>query len=190
MSHYIHIHTVARTKQRAMDGTAEGPTWRGQAFPQNAISSSSLTFNQPFITSPKGLLLVAEIVFGLVVWILVGGTDYLLLPALCWVTFVSILCWILTLCLFIIFLTGAHSRAPQIPWTTLSLCVNASATVLYLIAAVINAFTMRDATRGRHTYKCWAASTCFAFLTTLCYTSSSFLSFQDWRSTPGTDAVL
>lgn len=130
---------------------------------------------------------MAEILFGLLVWILVGGTDYLRLPALCWVMFISVLCWILTLCLFIINLTEAQRRAPLIPWTTLSLCVNASATVLYLITAVINAVTMNDATRGRHNFKCWAASTCFAFVTTLCYTSSSFLSFQDWRNPQETD---
>ncbi|KAJ0065913.1 hypothetical protein NL108_000161, partial [Boleophthalmus pectinirostris] len=96
--------------------------------------------------------------FGLLVWILVGGTDYFHLPALCWVMFVAILCWILTLSLFIIYLTGVPTRAPHIPWTTLSLCVNASATALYLIAAVVNTATVNEATRGRHNFKCWAAS--------------------------------
>lgn len=55
----------------------------------------------------------------MLVWILVGGTDYFHLPALCWVMFLSILFWILTVSLFIIYLTGVHNRIPQIPWTTL-----------------------------------------------------------------------
>lgn len=56
---------------------------------------------------------------GMLVWILVGGTDYFYLSALCWVMFVSILLWILTICLFVIYLTAFHNRMPQIPWTTL-----------------------------------------------------------------------
>lgn len=55
----------------------------------------------------------------MLVWILVGGTDYFHLPALCWVMFLSILFWILTVSLFIIYLTGVHNRIPQVPWTTL-----------------------------------------------------------------------
>lgn len=58
-------------------------------------------------------------VCGMMVWILVGGTDYFRLSALCWVMFVSILFWILTVCLFIIYLTGAHNRITYIPWTLL-----------------------------------------------------------------------
>jgi len=58
-------------------------------------------------------------VCGMLVWILVGGTDYFHLPALCWVMFVTISFWILTICLFIIDLTRAYNRTPQIPWTTL-----------------------------------------------------------------------
>lgn len=58
-------------------------------------------------------------VCGMLVWILVGGTEYFHLSALCWGMFVSVLCWVLTVCLFIIYLTGAHNRIPQVPWTTL-----------------------------------------------------------------------
>ncbi|KAK7887106.1 hypothetical protein WMY93_026727 [Mugilogobius chulae] len=168
-----------------MDGAAVGSTWRGPAFPQNSIST--LAYNQPVVMTPKGLLLIAEILFGLLVWILVGGTDYFHLPSLCWVMFVAILCWILTVILFIIYLTGAPNRAPHIPWTTLALCVNASATGLYLIAAVVNTATANETTRGRHNYKCWVASACCAFFTTLCYACSSYLSYKEWRRTQETD---
>ncbi|XP_028326322.1 CKLF-like MARVEL transmembrane domain-containing protein 8b [Gouania willdenowi] len=148
----------------------------------NNMSSSTLAFDQHFTSTAKGMLLLVETVCGMLVWILVGGTDYFHLSALCWVMFVAVLFWILTVCLFITYLTGLHHRIPHVPWTTLSLCLNCSATVLYLVAAALNALTVSQANRGRHSYKCWAASTCFAFLTTLCYAGSSFLSYHIWKT--------
>uniref|UniRef100_A0A668AVA8 CKLF-like MARVEL transmembrane domain containing 8b n=1 Tax=Myripristis murdjan TaxID=586833 RepID=A0A668AVA8_9TELE len=121
-------------------------------------------------------------VCGLLVWILVGGTDYFRVSALCWVMFVTVLCWFLTICLFIIYLTGVHNRIPQVPWTTVALCFNSSATVLYLVTASVEAFFVSQAIRGRHNYNSWAASTFFAFLSTLCYAGSSCLSYWAWRA--------
>ncbi|XP_044062544.1 CKLF-like MARVEL transmembrane domain-containing protein 8b [Siniperca chuatsi] len=156
---------------------------RSPSVPQCNISTSTLAFDQHFTTTAKGILLMAEIVCGMLVWILVGGTEYFHLPALCWVMFVAILCWVLTICLFIIYLTGAHNRIPQVPWTTLSLCLNCSATALYLVTAVVDAHSVNQAIRGRHNYNCWAASAFFAFLTTLCYAGSSYLSYRAWKTT-------
>lgn len=58
-------------------------------------------------------------VFGLLVWTLIGGTEYLHVPALGWVMFVSVFCWVLTVILFLLYLTMAHTRIPQIPWKIL-----------------------------------------------------------------------
>ncbi|KAM9310367.1 CKLF-like MARVEL transmembrane domain-containing protein 8b [Pholidichthys leucotaenia] len=146
-------------------------------------STSALAFDQHFTSTPKGILFLAEIVCGMLVWILVGGTDYFHLPALCWVMFVAVSVWILTVCLFIIYLTGVHNRISKIPWTTVSLCLNCSAAALYLVAAAVDALSTHKAIRGRHSYNCWAASTFFAFLTTLCYTGSSYLSYRVWKTT-------
>lgn len=66
-----------------------------------------------FLSSP--LLQVC----GMLVWILLGGTEYFHLSALCWAMFVAVLYWVLTVCLFIIYLTGVHNRIPQVPWTLL-----------------------------------------------------------------------
>ncbi|XP_013858795.1 CKLF-like MARVEL transmembrane domain-containing protein 8b [Austrofundulus limnaeus] len=165
-----------------MDRTTVVPTCRGPQLPPPNTSTSTLAFNQHFTTTAAGKLHLAEIVCGMMVWILVGGTDYFRLSALCWVMFVSILVWIFTVCLFIIFLTGAHNRITHIPWTLLSLCFNCSAALLYLLTAVVDALTVNWAVRGRHNYNCWAASAFFASLTTLCYSGSSFLSYRVWRS--------
>ncbi|XP_042345083.1 CKLF-like MARVEL transmembrane domain-containing protein 8b isoform X2 [Plectropomus leopardus] len=156
---------------------------RSPSVPECNISTSTLAFDQHFTTTAKGILLLAEIVCGMLVWILVGGTEYFHLSALCWVMFVAILCWVLTVCLFIIYLTGAHHKIPQVPWTTLSLCVNCCAAALYLVTAVADALSVNQAIRGRHNYNCWAASAFFAFLTTLCYAGSSYLSYCAWKTT-------
>ncbi|AWO96960.1 putative CKLF-like MARVEL transmembrane domain-containing protein 8 [Scophthalmus maximus] len=65
----------------------------------------------------------------------------------------------------------------------ISLCLNCGAAALYLAAAVADALSVNQATRGRHNYNCWAASAFFAFLTTLCYAGSSYLSYRTWKTT-------
>ncbi|XP_062255125.1 CKLF-like MARVEL transmembrane domain-containing protein 8b [Platichthys flesus] len=156
---------------------------RSPPVPDYNTSTSTLAFDQHFTTTAEGVLLQAEIVFGMLVWILIGGTEYFHLSALCWVMFVALSCWALTVCLFLIYLTGAHRRIPRVPWTTLSLFFNSSAAALYLATAVADALTVNQATRGRHNYNCWVASTFFATLTTLCYAGSSYLSFHAWKTT-------
>ncbi|XP_035499883.2 CKLF-like MARVEL transmembrane domain-containing protein 8b [Scophthalmus maximus] len=166
-----------------MERPAEVSERRSPSVPDYNVSTSTLAFDRHFTRTAKGILLLAEIVCGMLVWILVGGTEYFHLSALCWVMFVAISCWVLTVCLFITDLTGAHKRIPQVPWTTLSLCLNCGAAALYLAAAVADALSVNQATRGRHNYNCWAASAFFAFLTTLCYAGSSYLSYRTWKTT-------
>uniref|UniRef100_A0A3P8TJ32 CKLF-like MARVEL transmembrane domain containing 8b n=1 Tax=Amphiprion percula TaxID=161767 RepID=A0A3P8TJ32_AMPPE len=125
-------------------------------------SSSSSSSNIMIYWNFNLPLLLLLQVFGMLVWILIGGTDYFPLSALCWVMFVAIL-------------------ITRLPWNTLSLCFHCSATVLYLVTAAVDALSVNQATRGRHNYNCWAASAFFAFLTTLCYAGSSYLSYRGWK---------
>ncbi|XP_077383204.1 CKLF-like MARVEL transmembrane domain-containing protein 8 [Festucalex cinctus] len=155
---------------------------RPPTLSESSISPSTLAFNQQFTSTAQGILLMAEIACGLLVWILLAGTQYFHLFALCWVMLVSTLYWVITICLFIVYLTGAQNRMPQVPWTTLSLCLNSSATALYLLTAVLEVLSLQSAVAGRHTHNCWAASACFAFLTTLCYGGSSHLSYRAWKT--------
>nr|XP_020452550.1 CKLF-like MARVEL transmembrane domain-containing protein 8 [Monopterus albus] len=166
-----------------MEGAAVVSARRSPPVPEYNVSTSTLAFDQHFTMTAKGILLLAEIMCGMLVWILVGGTEYFHLSALCWVMFIAILCWVLTVGLFIIYLTGAHNRIPRVPWRTLSLCLNCSATALYLVTALVDALSVTQAIRGRHNYNCWAASAFFAFLTTLCYAGSSYQSYRAWKTT-------
>lgn len=52
-------------------------------------------------------------------WTLLGGTDYLRVPALGWVIFVSVVCWVLTVCLLLLYLTSAHTKISCVSWSTL-----------------------------------------------------------------------
>ncbi|CAJ1062069.1 CKLF-like MARVEL transmembrane domain-containing protein 8%2C partial [Xyrichtys novacula] len=142
------------TMERAAAATGR----RTPTAPECNISTSTLAFDQHFTTTAKGTLHLAEIVFGMLVWILVGGTDYFGRSALCWVMFVAVSFWVLAVCLFVIYLTGVHHRIPQVPWTTLSLYLDCCATALYLVAAVVDALSVKQAIVGRHNYNCWAAS--------------------------------
>ncbi|XP_066539951.1 CKLF-like MARVEL transmembrane domain-containing protein 8b [Hoplias malabaricus] len=146
------------------------------------LTHSTLAYDKGFLCTPAGALMLGETVCGLLVWTLLGGTEYLNVPALGWVMFVSVVCWVLTVCLLIMYLTTAHTKIPQVPWTVLGLCFNSSAAVLYVTAAVINAASVNQAIRGRYYYMSWLASTVFGFLVMLCYTANAYMSYKSWRS--------
>uniref|UniRef100_A0A672NID9 CKLF-like MARVEL transmembrane domain containing 8b n=1 Tax=Sinocyclocheilus grahami TaxID=75366 RepID=A0A672NID9_SINGR len=138
-----------------------------------------------FFLPPHALMSVLHLqpqVFGLLVWTLIGGTEYLHIPALGWVMFVSVFYWVLTVILFLIYLTMAHTRIPQIPWTILGICFNGSASVLYLTAAVICAISLNVAIRERYYFISWVASTIFASLAMVSYAENTVVNFKSWRS--------
>ncbi|XP_029104388.1 CKLF-like MARVEL transmembrane domain-containing protein 8 isoform X5 [Scleropages formosus] len=57
-------------------------------------------------------------VFGLLVWMLITGTEYFHVPAFGWVMFVAVTYWVLTVFFLIMYLTNARARMPRVPWTT------------------------------------------------------------------------
>ncbi|XP_051577330.1 CKLF-like MARVEL transmembrane domain-containing protein 8b [Myxocyprinus asiaticus] len=146
------------------------------------LSHSSLAYDGNFIRSASGVFMVGEIVFGLLVWTLIGGTEYLQAPALGWVMFVSVFYWVLTIILFLVYLTMVNTKISHIPWKMLGMCFNGSASILYLTAAVISAVSLNVAIRGRYYFISWMASTIFASLAMLCYAGNTIVNFKSWRS--------
>ncbi|XP_047303469.1 CKLF-like MARVEL transmembrane domain-containing protein 8 isoform X2 [Homo sapiens] len=120
-------------------------------------------------------------VLGLLVWTLIAGTEYFRVPAFGWVMFVAVFYWVLTVFFLIIYITMTYTRIPQVPWTTVGLCFNGSAFVLYLSAAVVDASSVSPE-RDSHNFNSWAASSFFAFLVTICYAGNTYFSFIAWRS--------
>ncbi|XP_064201700.1 CKLF-like MARVEL transmembrane domain-containing protein 8b isoform X2 [Anguilla rostrata] len=82
------------------------------------FSTSTLAYDKHFIRTVPGFLIIAEIIFGLLVWTLIGGTEYFRVSAFGWVMFVAVFYWVLTVFFLIIYLTMAYTRIPQVPWTT------------------------------------------------------------------------
>uniref|UniRef100_A0A8C5WHK4 CKLF like MARVEL transmembrane domain containing 8 n=1 Tax=Leptobrachium leishanense TaxID=445787 RepID=A0A8C5WHK4_9ANUR len=145
-------------------------------------SSASFAYDKNFIRTFPGLLLLAEIVFGLLVWALIAGSEYFHFPAFGWVMFVAVFYWVLTVFFLIIYITRAYTRIPKVPWTLVGLCFNGSACVLYLVAAIVDAVSISEASHQMHNYNSWTASAFFAFLVTACYLASTYFSFQSWRT--------
>uniref|UniRef100_A0A8D0G935 CKLF like MARVEL transmembrane domain containing 8 n=1 Tax=Sphenodon punctatus TaxID=8508 RepID=A0A8D0G935_SPHPU len=157
-------------------------TTTSSSFTANFSSTSStLAYDREFLKTLPGLLMVAEIVLGLLVWTLIAGTEYFLYPVFGWVMFVAVFYLILTVFFLIIYMTMTYTRIPQVPWTTVGLCFNGSAFILYLIAAIVDASAVTNEL-NRHNYNSWAASSFFAFVVAFCYAGNAYFSFISWRS--------
>ncbi|XP_075068486.1 CKLF-like MARVEL transmembrane domain-containing protein 8 [Mixophyes fleayi] len=153
------------------------------SYSETFSSSASLSYyDSGLLVTAPGFLLLAELVFGLLVWALIAGSEYFRFPAFGWVMFVAVFYWVLTVFFFIIYITRAYTRIPKVPWTLVGLCFNGSATVLYLIAAVVDATSITKDVHPHHNYNSWTASAFFAFMVTLCYATSTYFSFQTWRT--------
>ncbi|CAH2282926.1 CKLF-like MARVEL transmembrane domain-containing 8 [Pelobates cultripes] len=151
-------------------------------YSENFSSSASFAYDKLFLRTAPGLLLLAEIVFGLLVWALIAGSEYFHFPAFGWVMFVAVFYWVLSVFFLIIYITRAYTRIPKVPWTLIGLWFNGSACVLYLIAAIVDATSVSEDIHRRHNYDSWTASAFFAFLVTACYAGSTYFSFQSWRT--------
>ncbi|XP_077847488.1 CKLF-like MARVEL transmembrane domain-containing protein 8 isoform X2 [Macaca mulatta] len=154
------------TRQPGSGSTMEDPqrarshtvTTTASSFAENfSTSSSSFAYDREFLRTLPGLLIVAEIVLGLLVWTLIAGTEYFRVPAFGWVMFVAVFYWVLTVFFLIVYITMTYTRIPQVPWTTVGLCFNGSAFVLYLSAAVVDASSVSPE-RDSHNFNSWAAS--------------------------------
>ncbi|KAG8572883.1 hypothetical protein GDO81_012201 [Engystomops pustulosus] len=157
-------------------------TTTSSSYSEAFSSGASLTYDRSLLWSPPGALLLAEIVFGLVVWAIIAGSEYFNYPSFGWVMFVAVFYWVLTSFLFIIYVTRAHTRIHKVPWPLVCLCFNGSAFVFYLIAAIVDATSIPKELRWHHNYNSWTASAFFAFLVTICYAASTYFSFQSWRT--------
>ncbi|GAB1294772.1 CKLF-like MARVEL transmembrane domain-containing protein 8 [Apodemus speciosus] len=151
-------------QQRARSHTVTTTT---SSFAENfSTTSSSFAYDREFLRTPPGLLIVAEIVLGLLVWTLIAGTEYFRVPAFGWVMFVAVFYWVLTVFFLIVYITMTYTRIPQVPWTTVS---------------VVDASSVSPEKEG-HNFNSWAASSFFAFLVTICYAGNAYFSFIAWRS--------
>ncbi|KAL4613680.1 plasmolipin-like isoform X2 [Arapaima gigas] len=168
------------TSSTAARGGASGSGF--QSFTSHFIS-----VDLQYLRSIPGILLLAEIVLGLLVWALVSSTSYTRVPAYGWVMFVSITLWLLSVILLAILTLGIQQRFGFLPWQLLVLLFDGIAALLYLTAFLANAASV-EPYRGSTDYNHLAAAAFFGILVTLTYSASTFFAFTAWRGEGGNAA--
>ncbi|KAK2894677.1 hypothetical protein Q8A67_011906 [Cirrhinus molitorella] len=132
-----------------------------------------------FLKSIPGILLMAEIVVGLLVWALVASTGYSSYAAYGWVLFVSVTLWLLSIALFVVLLLSVYQSLPSVPWPLVLLVFYVVAAVLYVTAFLADAVTVPPQWAAWHGHL--GASAFFAIVVTLLYGASSYFAYLDWR---------
>ncbi|XP_075720530.1 myelin and lymphocyte protein [Rhinoderma darwinii] len=136
-----------------------------------------------FTTFPD-FLMILEFVFGGLVWILVASTklpDTSLLQG--WVMFVSVTLFICTTILLLFYFVGAHGGRST--WTTLDAFYHYAASLLYLSASVLQAFTTVFVENSPlKIYQENVAAVVFAYLATLVYVIHAVVSLIRWKRSP------
>ncbi|XP_066569602.1 plasmolipin [Amia ocellicauda] len=157
--------------------TSSQPHTTGQSF-----TSRFLSVDLVFIRTIPAILMIFEIALGLLVWALIASTHYYKIPAFGWVMFVSVVLWILTIILFLLYFLGVNRKLAIVPWTITTLAFNISAAILYITAFLANAASITPYFRaGSLDFNNLAAAAFFACLVMIAYCASSFFGFMAWR---------
>ncbi|XP_074864846.1 plasmolipin [Carettochelys insculpta] len=135
----------------------------------------------PFLRSFLGLLMLAELVLGLLVWALIASTFYQPIPAYSWVMFVAVFFWLVTVILFVTYLLQLQTKLDMIPWPLVLVIFNAAATVLYVTAFITCSAAVQSVYQLHGDYNKRAAASFFACIVMIAYGASTFFSFQEWR---------
>ncbi|XP_072912065.1 myelin and lymphocyte protein-like [Hemitrygon akajei] len=147
----------------------------------SAPSDSIIPSGLKLFTSIPDLLMLPELVFGGLVWILVASTEVHDKDSLGWVIFVSILLFTLTLLLLVCYFTGLPRNSTA--WCFLDAAYHGISSVFYLSAAVLQANTaVRNTDKSGSIYKIDIASTVFAFAATVLYVVHAVFSFNRWKT--------
>ncbi|XP_056110278.1 plasmolipin [Rhinichthys klamathensis goyatoka] len=136
---------------------------------------SSVDMN--FIKGIPGILLLAEIVVGLLVWSLIASTPYSSASAYVWVMLVSVSLWLLSIALLVVLSLRFHQSLPSIPWPLVLMVFYSVAAVLYLTAFLANAASVPNGFYHGHL----GTSAFFAIVVTLLYAASSYFAYLGWR---------
>ncbi|XP_059362552.1 plasmolipin-like [Carassius carassius] len=140
---------------------------------------STLTADMDFIRSIPGILLIAEIFVGLLVWSLIASTIFTSNSAYVWVMIVSVTLWLLSIALFVVLLLRFYQSLPSVPWPLVLMVFYVVASVLYITAFLADAASVPAKRNFWHGHL--GASAFFAIVVTLLYGASSYLAYLDWR---------
>ncbi|KAL0963369.1 hypothetical protein UPYG_G00305460 [Umbra pygmaea] len=175
-----------------------------------ATNPAATTFPAPTISLPLGLeilrtysgaLIVLEIIFGGLVWILVASSNVPVPLLQGWVMFVSVTMFFCSTIYLLLFILGFADRI-NTDWNFVDVLYHFIALLFYFGAFVLE--TAATAARGilihnnstagcaiprghiitildNRQYNINVAATIFAFVVTLCYACSMFMGFKRWQ---------
>ncbi|XP_010149549.1 PREDICTED: myelin and lymphocyte protein [Eurypyga helias] len=152
----------------------------------SATSTASLPSGLAVLATFPDVLIIPEIIFGGLVWILVASSKVPSPILQGWVMFVSVFCFIMSTTLLCLYLCGAHGGSSS--WVTLDAICQGTAALFYLSAAVLEAyFTYITSFLStdpliRTIYQENIAAVVFAFLATLMYVIHKVFSLLRWKS--------
>ncbi|KAM6433300.1 myelin and lymphocyte protein [Rhynochetos jubatus] len=151
-----------------------------------ATSTTSLPSGLAVLTTFPDVLIIPEIIFGGLVWILVASSMVQSPILQGWVMFVSVFCFIMSTTLLCLYICGVHGGSSS--WVTLDAICQGIAALFYLSAAVLEAyftyFTSFLSTNPviRTIYQENIAAVVFAFVATLVYVIHKVFSLRRWKS--------
>ncbi|MEE6474905.1 hypothetical protein FKM82_010533 [Ascaphus truei] len=143
---------------------------------------SALPSGLNVVTSFPDVLMIAEFIFGGLVWILVASSRALDFASLLqgWVMFVSVTCFVITSLLIILYCIRVHGGKSS--WTTIDAFYHSVAALLYLSASVLQAYTtISFSIIGGKIYQENVAAVVFAYLATLSYVIHAAFSLLRWK---------
>ncbi|XP_010168537.1 myelin and lymphocyte protein isoform X1 [Antrostomus carolinensis] len=152
----------------------------------SATSTSSLPSGLAVLTTFPDVLIIPEIIFGGLVWILVASSRVPAPILQGWVMFVSVFCFVMSTTLLCLYICGAHGDSSS--WVTLDAICQVTAALFYLSAAVLEAYftysigLVSDNPVIMHIYQENIAAVVFAFVATLVYVIHKIFSLLRWKS--------
>ncbi|XP_034283406.1 myelin and lymphocyte protein [Pantherophis guttatus] len=149
----------------------------------SATATAALPSGASVLASFPDILVLPEFVFGGLVWILVASTKVYMEISQGWVMFVSVFCFVISTLLFLLYLCGAHGGKSA--WVALDAFYQVIASLFYLSAAVVQAYTtiqMKYVPGKFKDYQIDIAAVVFAFAVTLTYVIHMVFSLLRWKS--------
>ncbi|XP_070590754.1 myelin and lymphocyte protein-like [Erythrolamprus reginae] len=149
----------------------------------SATATASLPSGASVLASFPDILVIPEFVFGGLVWILVASAKVSIAMSQGWVMFVSVFCFVISTLLFLLYLCGAHGGKSV--WVALDAFYQVTASIFYLSAAVLQAFTTKQFyyfSVETKEYRIDIAASVFAFAATLTYVIHMVSSLLRWKS--------
>ncbi|XP_062928925.1 myelin and lymphocyte protein-like isoform X1 [Mobula hypostoma] len=147
-----------------------------------ADSDSPIPSGMKVCTSFPELLMIAEFVFGGLVWILVASSRVPFASDQGWLMFVSVFCFVVTTLLLIMYLVGVQKRSSAL--IVVDVFYHFISAMFYLSVAILETSDTRFRTvfLENKLHNLNIAATVFAYLATLMYTIHAILSILRWKS--------